>query len=871
MIRYDSDMYFPQKEAGEYDSSPIGSSPLTSSSPRHYWQSRDPGSPGRFNNENQNPANRRNNSPSPLKRSSSIENLKRASRVKNSNMFARENERVYDPSSSPNIERPLATGRPLSVQAKGNSYVSNGVAGFTKETILGNSKIPIHTPPVLAAKPNGMPDPSRISDKLPQLSPTKSSMTSRSRYAKSSGIDPGIGLWSEDEDPEGIHELPPGKSLHRHAKSVTFDAAPPQINEYEMTTPDPSSVASGSREGSYESVDNDAYIFESRSSIEREDSFDESLEDSDKTPVVLPEDWRFMSPTIANDDLAAQMDNPFDGPGSSPAPTARPSSADEARQSPTRSDSAASSSERRPLPPLPGYGLTPLPRARSNSVNSLSATVERVSSSQRNYPSPFRPASITKSFIQDMEGSSLSLENRLHLMMVQDQAKPKSQSAESFGPNEKAHKVNGLHITLRNEESSANKAETESHINDVENYKVPPRISRESILRKVKSRQQLFTGDEWTDLSQRSDALSTRLQMGDLDPDIPLPSLETDQIAGMDENDVVIKEEDDREVDLYSIPDLYSQKIENESYANSEIGQESFQDAPSHLSNQAGDDDESHYSEDIRNSEEKVAIPSDLPIDDGPSTPKVTSQENKQEGLQNPLALLRFTSSAGQQDFGPSLEPFLTSTYPAADEPVKSNIQPSSLRDEHGQHTPSIQHHNLEIPQNRSQWQVSEDEPRTPDSVVHHPFSDSPSPESPSVPETMATIKAPGSKLKTRPSISPADVEAMAETRRQVSGETHLVPSIPERHQSHPSVKSETNNFVSEEATDVSPIIDVTDPNASNQPKRESSLVQLEIPVDKDDDLGFGLSREFDRVIEAQKVEFMFSSIQTRFCSQNMC
>jgi hypothetical protein len=35
--------------------------------------------------------------------------------------------------------------------------------------------------------------------------------------------------------------------------------------------------------------------FEAESSIERDDSFDASLEDIEKTPVVLPEDWRFMS------------------------------------------------------------------------------------------------------------------------------------------------------------------------------------------------------------------------------------------------------------------------------------------------------------------------------------------------------------------------------------------------------------------------------------------------------------------------------------------------------------------------------------------------------------------------------------------------
>ncbi len=78
-------------------------------------------------------------------------------------------------------------------------------------------------------------------------------------------------------------------------KSVTFDVAPPQVNEYEMATPDPSSVASGSREGSYDNYYDDEeegmYDIDREMEHHDEDSFDASLEDTDKTPVVLPEDW----------------------------------------------------------------------------------------------------------------------------------------------------------------------------------------------------------------------------------------------------------------------------------------------------------------------------------------------------------------------------------------------------------------------------------------------------------------------------------------------------------------------------------------------------------------------------------------------------
>ena len=192
-------------------------------------------------------------------------------------------------------------------------------------------------------------------------SPIKSSL-STSRFKSS--FDPETGLWSEDNS-FNDHELPSGKSLHRHAKSVTFDAAPPQINEYEMATPDISSIGTDSREGSYESNEDDDedrrhYRF---SDIDaHEDSFDASLEDTDKTPVVGPDEWR---------QNEYRGEDPFE---SSPMPEARPSQLMPLRPTQQRTDSATS--DLRPLPPLPGGMLT-----RSDSVCAspgLSATAERM-------------------------------------------------------------------------------------------------------------------------------------------------------------------------------------------------------------------------------------------------------------------------------------------------------------------------------------------------------------------------------------------------------------------------------------------------------------------------------------------------------------
>ena len=83
-----------------------------------------------------------------------------------------------------------------------------------------------------------------------------------------------------------------------------------------------------------------------------------------------------------------------------------------------------------------------------------------------------------------------------------------------------------------------------------------------------------------------------------------------------------------------------------------------------------------------------------------------------------------------------------------------------------------------------------EDQPGTPDSVIHHPVSDDDEGsnfeeplESPAVPEQIATIKASGSKLKTRQSATPSDLATMREARRQVSREiAPIVPPIPDKH-----------------------------------------------------------------------------------------
>ncbi|KAL9603917.1 MAG: hypothetical protein Q9219_000855 [cf. Caloplaca sp. 3 TL-2023] len=871
-----------KKQLFNGEASPLESPPFVANSPRQYWQNRDSVSPSHFGAENRNSLEGRDTSPTPVKRSS-LENLKRASRVKNSSMFAREQKNEYDPTSSPMIERPLATGRPLSTQMHGNAFGGRGLDGLRKGDQQENTLQPASPP----KPPSGFDDAPTLtnSPSKGQASPGKSSLSQKSRYTTVQNSDAENRIWSDEEDSSVERQLPPGRVLHRHAKSVTFDAAPPQVNEYEMTTPDPSSIASGSRDGSYDSAgDDDEESFDRGSSIERDDSFDASLEDTDKTPVVLPEDWRFMSPANANDDLAARVDDPFDGEQSSPAPTARPSSAIDARASPTRTDSANSNGDRRPLPPLPGLQLPSFPRARSDSNGSLSATAERVSSGQRELPTLPRPASISKAEIQGMGGCSMSLEDRLRLMVLQDEEKTKTFDEEQRerrlrrGQSKSPEREVTIHEMEVNENSETDKDD----VAELGDLKMPPRISRESILRKVKAQRQQ---PDYEGLDYESPPLSPMVEeasLANIDPDTPLPSLETDQNMEEIETSVIIKEEDTDENDLYSIPDLYSQQLQAESYMNAIEKLEEYAERTNQGINRPDDDDASQYSADskdeqyqqsyqIQHSIEEESLPT-------PRASTPTQAKNDQaQAKDHRMSLPQFAAMLGEHDFGFGLESFLTPSNQVDSDPVKTAL-PSDERRVEDSHdaakrpcTPEAQ---LQPPKFPGYNDDAEEEPGTPDSVIRHPIPESPPCLSPAVPERVATIKAPGGKLKTRPSITPSDIEAMAETRRKVSREVPDVPFVQERHQDYPSMIEEASIVEPETSSDSSSsasrsLAETPTNEGSSNDKRQSSLVKLDIPVESSDGLGFGLDREFDRVIEAQKVAFAFPCTEPQPLSQS--
>ena len=640
-------------------------------------------------------------------------------------------------------------------------------------------------------------------------SPTKSCLSKKMGLsARKMSFDPENGIWSDGDDSMVERQLPEGRVLHRHAKSVNFDHAPPQVNEYEMTTPDPSSVASGSREGSYDDLEDDEESFERCSSLDRmDDSFDASLEDTDKTPVVLPEDWRFMSPDSANTALAQHEEDVFDGDYGSPAPNAQPGPI-EYRPHQTSVNSVDSNGQARPLPPLPPSKL-----GQSDSDNSISSTVERISSGQRNLPSPPQASPVSKSDIRRMSGGGFTMDDRLRLMMLQD---PPIEKSEAELQRERRMR------RAESKESSPTRSEsrysTPQESNDGEDAHIPfrsnsnaPRISRESILRRLQSQSDLQADESFQDASSSQDGPGPALSF---DPDLAIPSREdpTQVLHETSPEPIIKQEKSDSEVDLYSIPDVYNRR---------------------HANHEDSEDETSQYSQ------PSLAAQTRFSFEDGQTTPRahtpVREPEKKQATQPQRVSLPEFDGFGNSKAFDFGLDTYMTPSPPQDDKQV-SEVQPTT-RSQHIQSAslnkplpdlaslresiqrPATPPEQLEPPPHLSQ---GEREPGTPDSVIRHSIARSASPAS-------IELKA-GSQVPIA-------------AQKDSSNLTTARSSLEER----PSLSTTTDST------------EASDSAAQAEPKkhRVSSLVQLELPRDQSDEaLGFGLEQEFDRVVEAQKVAF---------------
>ncbi|KAF7562181.1 hypothetical protein G7046_g1946 [Stylonectria norvegica] len=837
-----------QKSVQNPDSSPFQSSPLDSvTSPRLFWQNR--------NTENMFYDGRRSGSPSPNRRSS-IERLQKASRVKNSNILALEQKQEYDPTRIPQIERPLA-------KVQGNAFGSTG--SFRSSThehpVLGHHRsqsktdIPIMSPtkPSLPQPPASPTRP--LTPSKEQSSPTKSAL-STSRFKTSFDFD--TGTWSGDSSLND-HDLPSGRSLHRHAKSVTFDAAPPQINEYEMATPDLSSIGTNSREGSYESLDDeededDSMLYDPAHIDIQDDSFDASLEDTDKTPVVGPDDWRGDSPMVHRGG-AHQFE-------SSPMPDGAPSMASPGRPENKRTDSSNSNGEHRPLPPLPGFiGHSRNQSGCSSPVSpGLSATAERMLGSHRNLPPPPSAPATSKSDIQNIGNVKMTLEERLKLMMLTDDNDGKTAAEQQRerrlrrgGPRDRlgspASEAGSTTSMLEAQEED----DTVADISGLDEYQLPPRISRESIMRRVNGNQTHERESEYIfsspPPSESTPARSPERQLP-LDPDVPIPSTEDDML------DEVSSEEDDGSVIITRTPQEEIDALRF--YQDSD-----FEDDEEDIQRQLDDDSASHYSseKDLSSQESSQSLEHKnvealedaiaLEVAEEATTPRATTPMQPRN-LNDSLPDLGPDSKDGS--FSRDFESYmLPEPQPEPEKSESVERQDHKMADAQAflqrPFTPDQQMSKPEY--DGSGWgepEEYEEEPTTPDSVIHHPISQEEDEEafeepkqSPAIPERAATIKATGSKLKTRLSNTPSDLMAMREARRQVSVEIPDVPPIPNRHLNRLS-------------TDISPDRLSTDEFIERHPSFKNRSLTLDL------DLGLSLDQDFDRLIEAQKVAFNPSS-----------
>jgi hypothetical protein len=830
-----------QKMTIHTDSSPFQSSPAESvTSPRMFWQNR--------NTENSLYGGRT-GSPSPNRRSS-IERLQKASRVKNSNILALEQKQEYDPTRLPTIERPLSKvqGSTFSLSQslglRSPDVERSGFDVFTSDSRNNSFAMNMaKSPPLPSPGVLGSPrSPSRD-----QVSPTKSSL-SPSKFKSS--FDPETGIWS-GESPIAEHDLPSSYSLHRHTKSVTFDNAPPQINEYEMTTPDISSIGTNSREGSYESIedddDEDDMMYDPGRIDPQDDSFDASLEDTDKTPVVGPDDWRGESPFIPGSRQTPEYER-------SPMPESSPSVATPGRPSHSRTNSANSNGEHRPLPPLPGVGLT---RSQSNSSSraspGLSATAERMLGSHRSLPSP-PPATSSKFDIQNIGNGKMTLEERLRLMMLSDESSGKTAAEQQRERRlRRGLGKDRFSSPVSEPESSASFLEAQEEddivgdISGLEDYQLPARISRESIMRRVNGSKGVeseadynFSSPPASSSPQRGVSRSPERPLP-LDPDEPLPSTEDSILDDIDEEDdddegsVIIRR--DLRYDSDSEDDVLDLYQDSEAGADDEV-------APKR---QLQEDEISQYSE------ADAVAEADKLSQDQSSTPRATTpvQSTEEDGSLPNLAGDSKESSLSR-DLGsymlsePEPEPEETSVEvpPALASPA--TIVPEVLSPKFAD-TPSFLQRPLTPEQTMSMpdydgsgWGEPEDEeddePGTPDSVIHCPVVPPPEEarESPAIPERLATIKANGAKLKTRVSNTPADLAAMREARRHVSYEVPDIPAIPERHRNPLS-----RDMSTEEDTTSGDYLD-----------RHPSFKNRSLTLDLD--LGLSLDKDFDRVIESQ-------------------
>ena len=747
--------------------------------------------------------------------------------MKNSNMFARASENGFDADSSIMSDRSFRSSVQLSGHAwVGKSGSQNGSAPTSPSKGHRRSdsttQIPILSPSKSAPNP--------MSSTKPNFSPTKSSLSSSSRFAEANVFNPEAGTWSEDDD--GDKAIPQG--VLRHPKSVSFDIRPPQINEYEQITPDPSSVASGSREGSYDDEEYDMDLsFERGSSEDHDDSFDHSLEDTEKTPVVLPEDWRFMSPEIANTGLADTFEDPFEGREDSSRPSSRRGSSRGCDRPLSRSQSVTSDGEPRPLPPLPTSEVC-RNNDRHDSEQPTAAAADSEPHGGYRAPSAPRPPSISKADVLKMQDPSMPLEERLRRLSLQ-----KQHGLRDHVDGDTEQDGDEPTITMENDMKAHTQNTADLHTTGENNG--ASQSSQGSSLRHMKS--QLFEQGEID-------------KYANLDPDVPIPSRETSSNYEDEQEVIAMKQEHPTKqvADMYRVQDVQSNSQQSSPFEEDFGREESVirHDIPIYEDSEIMQDAEGHTAQAEQTTPTGRISPS-LPreaISDENAPPIGLHSEHLEDNggvNERKMSLPEFSDFSMRDSFGFGLESYMTPTPPKDGNKAQENTKIESPPQDADATLAEGDISELEQPPHV--FDASVEEVGTPDSVIYNPQPEEVSPITPEdeedvVPQPKATIKAPGSKLRTRTSSTTAELEAMRDDDIHTSSE--MPPAIPDEFRIE---KDSAESIGSEELAKQGK-------HAKQPNRRQSNRIKLDVPLDAtNDDMGFGIDKEFDRLLEAQKVE----------------
>lgn len=653
-----------------------------------------------------------------------------------------------------------------------------------------------------------------------QASPTKSSLLSSYR----------TNAYNDEDE----YDTPP-RNTARRPKSVTFDKQGPEIQEFELVTPEPSIDGSpGDNRDDYSDFSDD----------DDEVTSDEEY-DLDSAPVMEPEGWTRITPETMPAHVA---DDSF---RSTPSPNGG-----------------------RPLPPLPGI----LP----NRADSASPNGAR--------PLPTVPLDLRHT-------GRLSLEDRMSLMNIHqpDEHPRRASSEEPLSPSfesrdihiKEEESISSPVVGKSDEDEIAE--EHQEHVSDASSSTPEPterntepetattepttfQMSRNIIRRQLEERR-----DDCEEIEHIPEApQSTQPTDEETKYTFARPQFRNSPRSSPRNSDIVIKQEDTSdEEDMYAIP-KFNPTIPPRPISRFGAREPDVEPEPSEASTyNDADDEESHYEDvklerqpsfDQESDRYSDATPRGSPapqrsIMDGPILKPTDSPRTSlpdfssvlgDRNLSTELALPDSGKTTPRPEDHPEVEHQASRNSSMASmirgpSPAPSD-QMSYMDDDD---TGSVIRHHIET-DSEEEYTSDEyyDEDEDDDTATEGRRSPSP------VPDTAATIRAPNG-LKTRASATPADIQAMAAARRHVSGDVSIAPPVPRMPLGYRSEGEPSDDSTESELDDIASLgeEDHSDGEALNR-RRSNRMKMPALPVlgEFEFDLKLDdLNDEFEKVIEKQK------------------